>query len=99
MLMNGKQDSSELFPMNLNGSYRSWPFNCFISFYHKILLVLIKTCILAWTGTVFFIEQDKIDRERYFQKFRSIHLNGIGSVKNSISLMPDYPKFHSVMCP
>jgi hypothetical protein len=51
LLMNGKQDSSKVFPSNLNGSYRSTVLS---HLYHKILLVLIKTCILAWTGTVFF---------------------------------------------
>ncbi len=39
-------------------------------------------------GMVFFIEQDEIDGNRIFQKSCSVHLNGMGSVKNSISLMP-----------
>jgi hypothetical protein len=38
------------------------------------------------TGTVF--EQDKIDWEWYLKKSCSIYLNRMGSVKNSISLMP-----------
>ncbi len=36
----------------------------------------------------FLIERDEIDQERYFLKSCSVHLNGTGLVKNSISHMP-----------